>query len=103
MTMQEGRDVWWHEIVAPASEAEVAALVERAAREGRTVRPVGSGHSFSPLVATDGYVVSLDALAGIESHDHAQLCATVLAGTKLNALGDPLLAQGMAMAKAFGY
>jgi FAD/FMN-containing dehydrogenase len=86
-----------HEIATPAGEVELAALVERAAREGHTVRPVGSGHSFSPLVATDGYVVSLDALAGIESHDREQLSATVRAGTKLNALGDPLLEQGMAM------
>jgi FAD/FMN-containing dehydrogenase len=76
---------------------ELAALVERAAREGRTVRPVGSGHSFSRVVATDGYVVSLDALAGIESHDREKLSASVRAGTKLNALGEPLLEQGMAM------
>jgi FAD/FMN-containing dehydrogenase len=87
-----------HEVATPASEAELAALVGRAAREGRAVRPVGSGHSFSPLVATDGYVVSLDALAGIESHDRDELTATVRAGTKLHALGEPLLEQGMAMA-----
>jgi FAD/FMN-containing dehydrogenase len=86
-----------HEVATPKSEAELVSLVERATREGRTLRPLGSGHSFSPVVATDGYVVSLDALAGIESHDRNEMSATVRAGTKLNALGEPLLALGMAM------
>ena len=31
------------------------------------MRPVGSGHSFAPLVPTDGHVV--DRLAGIMDHD----------------------------------
>ncbi len=87
-----------HELAAPGSEAELVALVERAAREGRVVRPVGTGHSFVPLVATDGVIVSLDALAGIVSHDADGLCADVWAGSKLHDLGEPLLERGMAMA-----
>jgi len=83
---------------APKSEAEIAALVRRAATEGRSVRVVGTGHSFTPLVATPGYVVSLDDWAGIESHDASLLEATVRAGTKLHALGEALLALGLATA-----
>ncbi len=82
----------------PASEEEIAALVVRAGEEGRRLRIVGSGHSFTPLVATPGYVASLDAFSGVESHDGAALEATVRAGTKLHDLGGALLGLGMAMA-----
>lgn len=86
-----------HELATPASEAELVALVERARRQGRTVRPLGSGHSFAPVVATDGSIVSLDRLVGLESHDRQRLAATVRAGTKLRDLGGALLELGMAM------
>ncbi len=73
---------------APASEAELAALLPTAATP---VRPVGSGHSFTALVPTKGTLLSLDRLAGLVSHDAAARTATIRAGTKLSALG-PLLA-----------
>jgi FAD-linked oxidoreductase len=73
---------------APASEAELAALLPTAQVP---VRPVGSGHSFTALVPTDGTLLSLDRLNGLVSHDAAGLTATVRAGTKLSALG-PMLA-----------
>ncbi len=73
---------------APASEAELAALLPTAAAP---VRPVGSGHSFTALVPTKGTLLSLDRLAGLVSHDAAARTATIRAGTKLSALG-PLLA-----------
>lgn len=82
---------------APKSEAEIAECVRRAAREGRSLRVAGSGHSFTPLVATSGYVVTLDDWAGIESCDRSRLEATVRAGTKLRALGAALLELGLAM------
>ena len=53
---------------APASEAELAALLPTAAAP---VRPVGSGHSFTALVPTKGTLLSLDRLAGLVSHDAA--------------------------------
>ncbi len=44
----------------PTTEAELARLVA----EAQKVRPVGAGHSFMPLCATDGLLVSLEALEG---------------------------------------
>lgn len=82
----------------PKSEPELAALVRRAAGEGRSLRVVGTGHSFMPLVATSGYVASLDEWAGIEDVDPSRLEATVRAGTKLGAFGKELLALGLATA-----
>ena len=73
---------------APANEAELAALLPNAQKP---VRPVGSGHSFTALVPTDGTLLSIDRLNGLVSDDAARLTATVRAGTKLSALG-PILA-----------
>ncbi|HCF24952.1 MULTISPECIES: D-arabinono-1,4-lactone oxidase [unclassified Novosphingobium] len=71
---------------APASEAELVALLPDATTP---IRPVGSGHSFTALVPTEGTLLSLDRLSGLVRHDATS--ATVRAGTKLSALG-PLLA-----------
>jgi FAD-linked oxidoreductase len=81
--------------VAPASEEEMAALLARAERG---VRPVGAGHSFTPLVPTDGTLVASDFLHGVVSADAASLQAEVWAGTRLHALGPLLEAEGLALA-----
>ena len=85
------------QIASPASEAEVAALVRESAQAGLPVRVVGSGHSFQPLCATDGLLLSLDNLQGIVSADSASGLAAVWAGTKLHGLGEPLLEAGLAL------
>ncbi len=85
-------------VAVPGSEAEVAAVVREAARDGANVRVVGSGHSFVPLCATDGVLVTLDALHGVVSVDPERRQATILAGTKLHRLGPLLHAAGLAMA-----
>jgi FAD/FMN-containing dehydrogenase len=86
------------ELPRPNSEAEIVLAVTRSAAAGRNVRVVGTGHSFTPLVATSGAIVSLDDWAGVESYDPSRLEATVRAGTKLSALGRELLARGLATA-----
>lgn len=85
------------QIARPASEGEVAALVQKAAQSGQSVRVVGSGHSFQPLCATDGLLISLDDLQGVIAADATSGRATVWAGTKLYALGEPLREAGLAL------
>lgn len=85
------------ERVEPATLDELRQVVRRSAAAGRTVRVVGAGHSFTPLVATDGTLVSLDRLAGVESADRGALEAVVWAGTRLRDLGEPLAAAGMGL------
>lgn len=85
-------------IATPASEAELIDLVRQAARIGATLRVAGSGHSFTPLCATDGVLVSLDGLQGLVAADPAAHQATVWAGAKLYALGDLLWEHGLAQA-----
>jgi FAD/FMN-containing dehydrogenase len=84
-------------IELPSNEEELSSIVVRAAREGLSVRVAGTGHSFTPLVTTDGVIVSLDEWTGIETCDAEHCWATVRAGTKLAALGELLFERGLAM------
>lgn len=93
-----GRNQQWvpGERVAPTSTAEVAGLVERAHRDGRRVKAIGGGHSFTAAAATDGVQVSLDALADVRSVDSAgRVC--VGAGIRLYQLNEALAANGWAL------
>ena len=84
-------------VLTPGSGAELATTLADAVRDGRSVLLVGAGHSFSPLVASDGVIVSLDRLQGILSVDAATRVARVHAGTRLYALGAALAQRGLAM------
>ena len=82
----------------PDSEAAIVRAVADAATAGRTVRVAGSGHSFTPLVESDGLLLSLENWQGIESQDLVAQQVTVRTGTRLHDLGEPLLELGLAMA-----
>ncbi len=84
------------EIAKPGSVDELARAVGAYGREGRRVRVVGAGHSFTPLVQADDVLLSLDQLQGIEAFDTGQQTVTVLGGTRLKRLGEELLARGVA-------
>lgn len=79
--------------LAPKDEGELAAAMKAAPAP---VRVVGSGHSFTGLIPTDGTLVTLDAMAGITGWDGDR--AQVMAGTRLGALGPALAEKGRAMA-----
>jgi len=86
-----------HAVAEAHDEAEIAAIVHVAGREGRTLRPVGAGHSSSALCASDGVLLSLARWSGVESVDAAAGLARVRAGTILSELGRQLLAHGVAL------
>ena len=52
--------------VSPKNEA---ALVDYIQSTSGALRPVGSGHSFSPLVPTDGHIIVIDQLRGLLGYD----------------------------------
>lgn len=79
---------------APGSGSELADWLK--VTDG-AVRPVGAGHSFSPLVPTEGHLIVLDRLSGIISHDADTLEAEIHAGTRLSEAGVPLWQRGQAM------
>ena len=84
------------QVAMPGSMNELTQLIQTYARDGRRVRVVGSGHSFTPLVQTDDVLMSLDGLQGIEAVDSERGIVTVLGGTKLKRLGEELLERGLA-------
>ncbi|MFI5182800.1 MAG: D-arabinono-1,4-lactone oxidase [Vicinamibacteria bacterium] len=84
-------------VVKPSTLEDVVTAIRRAATDGRGVRVAGSGHSFTPLVATDGALLSLERVTGIEGVDSERSEAMVLGGTRLKALGEALFDRGLAM------
>lgn len=80
--------------VAPASTEELAGWLK--VTTGK-VRPVGSAHSFSPLVPTDGHLLVLDRMSGLVSSSADALEAVFHAGTRLSDTGLPLWQAGQAM------
>ncbi|MET0712215.1 MAG: FAD-binding protein, partial [Jiangellaceae bacterium] len=74
-------------MVTPADAAEVVAVMATARRDGLRIKPLGSGHSFSPLAVTDGVQVRLDRLTGLVGTDidsaSGEGTVTVGAGTTL--------------------
>ncbi len=79
---------------SPATEDALASLLRTA---DMPVRPVGSGHSFSPLVPTSGNMVSIGRLGGLLDYDRSTQQAEFGAGTVLSQVGEPLKELGMAL------
>ena len=84
------------EILMPESQQEIISIIQNCMVQKSSIRVVGSGHSFTELVATSGTLVSLDLLKGITSDIKADNVATVFAGTKLQWLGKKLLELNLA-------
>ena len=85
-------------IAMPDDDAAVAALVREAAAADREVRVVGTGHSFTPVAASDGLLLKLDRIASVTDVDAAAGTAWIGAGAKITAVGEPLRQGGLALA-----
>src|ERR1700722_17641869 len=85
-------------MAAPASEDELAALVHEASRQNLGMRVAGSGHSFTPVVATSGLLLSLKNLQGIVSVDEKRKRVVVRAGTRIGDIGRALKQIGLSLA-----
>ncbi|RMH74477.1 MAG: FAD-binding protein [Actinomyces sp.] len=84
-------------IARPASEDELAEIVRRAGEQGRRVRAVGAGHSFTDVACTDGVLCELDDLSRVLSVDHVTRRVTVGAGIRLHELSRHLDECGLAL------
>ena len=80
----------------PRTEGELVGIVGRAAAAGRRVRVVGAGHSFTPLVCTDGDLVDLRDYASVLEVDPVAGTARVQAGIPLSRMSGELAAHGLA-------
>ncbi len=79
----------------PKTEQEVIDIISEAKKTNKTIRVIGSGHSFTQLCETNQITLSLDEMQGIISHDKTNDYVTVHAGTKLYRLGDELASIGL--------
>src|SRR6202453_4483126 len=82
----------------PGSEDELAALVREASRQNLSVRVTGSGHSFTPVVATSGLLLSLKNMQGLVSADLDRRRVVVRAGTRIGDIGGALKQIGLSLA-----
>ncbi|MCW2866061.1 MAG: FAD-binding protein [Marmoricola sp.] len=82
---------------SPRDEEEVATLVRQAADRGIGVRVAGAGHSFTPVVATDGLHLDLSAMRGVVATDRARQRVTALPGTRIHDFYEPLWDAGLAL------
>jgi len=85
-------------VVTPRTADEVAAAVQRAADEGRTVRMTGTGHSFTGAALTEGVRLAPEGLTAIRSIDTATGLVTAEAGLPLRRLNEVLDQHGLALA-----
>jgi len=84
-------------IVHPLSVAEIAAAVERAARDGLHVRVAGAGHSFSDIACTNGLLIVLDRMQRVLDVDRETGLVRVQAGIAIACLSAHLAAHGLAL------
>jgi FAD-linked oxidoreductase len=82
----------------PRSTEEIADAVTAAAKDGLTVRALGSGHSFTAAAATSGAALDLSGWAGIVAADLESGLVTVRSGTTIRELNAALDVLGLAMA-----
>ena len=81
----------------PENEAQVVDAVNGAAAKGQHVRVHATGHSFTPIVQTDGLLLDLANLSGVRSVDQERNRVVVGSGTQIKHLGDPLWDAGLGL------
>jgi len=73
------------------------ALVREARDRSAHLKMVGTGHSFTDVAVTDGWLLRPEGLVGVREVDRAAMTVTVLSGTPLHVLNDALHRLGLAL------
>lgn len=81
----------------PATATELSDVVKRAAADGRRVKTVGAGHSFTDIACTDGVQVQLDRYGELLTVDLDAKRVTVQSGITIERLNEELALRGLAM------
>jgi L-gulonolactone oxidase len=84
-------------VARPSTQDELVTVVRNAGSQGRRVKPVGNGHSFTDIAWTDDLRLELDRLTGPLRVDRPARLVTVQAGMRLRELNELLAANGLAM------
>jgi L-gulono-1,4-lactone dehydrogenase len=86
------------QVLTPRSVDELAVAVKSQAEQGRRIKPVGAGHSFTGCAVADQVQIRLDGLSSIVAADQDSGRVVVGAGTPLARMNTGLAAFGLAMA-----
>jgi len=81
----------------PISEEELVRIVKRAATDGKRVKAVGAGHSFTGIALTDGHLLDLSDYNTVLNADPDSRTVTVQSGIPLHQLNDQLWDLGLGM------
>jgi L-gulono-1,4-lactone dehydrogenase len=84
-------------VIEPRGTEEIVAAVQLAAREGRRVKAIGSGHSFTAIGRPEGVQVRLTRHDALLKLDGDARLVTVQAGMPLHKLNALLAQHGLAM------
>lgn len=85
------------DVIAATDPRQISEVIVRAAQAGRTVRMVGSGHSFTTTAVANDIMITPGSLTGVRSVDAAAGRITVEAGIDLTTLCEVLDANGLAL------
>jgi FAD/FMN-containing dehydrogenase len=85
-------------VVKVSSEGEVLAQVRAAISAGHGIRTVGTGHSFTPIVETDGVLLDTSNMDAITSIDPTRRLVSSGPKTTIGAFGEPLWEAGLSLA-----
>lgn len=83
--------------IRAGSEAEVQRRILEAVEAGQGVSASGAGHSFTPIVETDGILLDLSDMSGISKIDTDRLLVTAGPRTTIAEFGRPLWDQGLSL------
>ena len=84
-------------VARPTSDDELRTVVGAARHAGLTVKPIGSGHSFTGIAVAPGVQLDLTGLSGLRAVDTASAQVTLGAGTRLYEIPALLAPYGLAM------
>jgi len=84
-------------IAHPSGTDEITAVVKEATAAGRTVKAVGSGHSFTDCAITNGSLIQLDRHTRLLGVDREARQVTVQSGMTLSTLNETLAMYGLAL------
>ena len=85
------------DVVAAADPQQIADQVAQAGADGRTIRMIGSGHSFTPTAVANDIMLTPGGLTRVRSIDAEAGRITVDAGIDLTTLCQVLDANGLAL------
>lgn len=84
-------------IAAPRDAREVSDLVRAASERDLHVRAAAAGHSFTPVVQTDGLLLDMSSMRGVIGADPERRRALALPGTVISDFYEPLWEAGLAL------